>query len=72
MNRNARRQALAQKRAPDLEPLSEDDRALATLFTLPAEADLPLETATQYAQRRARENDRRALDIQLNGSGHRG
>lgn len=29
------------------------------------------ETATQYAQRRARENDARALDTQLNGAGSR-
>jgi hypothetical protein len=68
MERNARRKALAQKRAPGLEPLSEEDRQLASMFDGgPAAAHLRLETPTEYAQRRARENDRTALELQVNG-----
>jgi hypothetical protein len=56
MNRNAHRKALAHKRAPEpLEPLSEEDRALAASFALPSEDEL------QLARRAAQRGQGRAL-----------
>jgi hypothetical protein len=72
MNRNAHRKALAHKRAPEqLEPLSEEDRALAASFALPSEdalelADVQRSLSNAERTRRAHErNDRAALELQV-------
>lgn len=52
--------------APADNKLCRSCRELAATF-----AEVPVESATDYARRRARENDARALDLQLNGSGVR-
>lgn len=50
-----------------LPPLSEEERRLAAMFNGGAAADhLRVESATEYAQRRHREGDRRALEAQVN------
>lgn len=53
--------------ANDAGTATEEEKRLAAMFNGGAAADhLVPETPTEYAQRRARENDRRALDTQAN------
>ncbi len=67
MNRNQRRQAHDAKRSAGAGPLSEADRNLAREWSGLEESDLELvpQSASEKAERFHRENDRRALDQQV-------